>query len=80
MAADPPWVAHQVIDVEIGALTPGLWCPSCALPSAGRAQVYVFTADDSIHLIGTYVLCLECHRFIYPGQPGWQEATSDPAD
>lgn len=51
-----------VIENTIGDLMEtGLWCPSCALPSAVRVEVLWFERDTlKLAFTSTVVVCEEC--------------------
>lgn len=52
------------VSAEPVEITPGEWCPTCALPSALRVDVAI-TIDQSLR-ITTWHQCRDCHNLWLP--------------
>jgi hypothetical protein len=51
--------AAVTLNVVPGQITPGVWCNTCALPSAATAEVHLLGKSGVLH-IGHVTVCLDC--------------------
>lgn len=59
-------VSIVVTSIEVVEITPGAWCPHCALPSASTIVLASLRSDGPMQL-STGVRCQDCRRWTADG-------------